>query len=93
MMAPLTSLPVNRLTATDCNANRSCQYGFLYSPKNILLKTFFYQRPNGEEIIVTGNILKKVFFIKGLEVGEMIPYPVLIIPYPSLKIVIITSYN
>ena len=23
---PLTSLPVDRLTATDCNADRSCQY-------------------------------------------------------------------
>ena len=30
---PLTSLPVNRLTATDCNADRSCQdtsYHFLF---------------------------------------------------------------
>ena len=24
---PLSSLPVDRLTATDCNANRSCQKG------------------------------------------------------------------
>ena len=26
---PLTSLPVDRLTATDCNADRSCQYTLL----------------------------------------------------------------
>ena len=31
-------------------------------------------------------VVKEVFFIGGLEVGEIIPFPVWIIPFPVLKI-------
>ena len=31
---PLTSLPVDRLTATDCNADRSCQLDVVWQSGN-----------------------------------------------------------
>jgi len=39
---PLTSLPVDRLTATDCNADRSCQFcmGFLGTIRSSLATSY-----------------------------------------------------
>ena len=32
------------------------------------------------------HLVKEVFFIRSLEVGEIIPFPVWLIPFPVLKI-------
>ena len=39
---PLTSLPVDRLTATDCNADRSCQFSFIiYSRQSVKISRYY----------------------------------------------------
>ena len=39
---PLTSMPVDRLTATDCNADRSCQYKVNFANTERLKKIQYY---------------------------------------------------
>ena len=64
---PLLSLPVDRLTATDCNADRSCQYSeswMLHSGYEEILDSFL--------IFWVGGGLSELLVMSSLYFGERI---------------------